>query len=197
MKCLPCMPLTPAPMMFQIWVQRMFLIAPIMHASTDVPPPPSPCAPAEASGAAAQPLAPIVAMHKSKNNKRGQSVAREEQVAKGVALGSQPSSDAVENVNRVDFTSSSSDLMIAEVAAAVGKWEIVKQKKHSSRNVQQVVAKGVGEFIQEFFSTTQKSTNFFISGAEGHREKEHWYRALPLWHPNRTQLVNHKTSFNP
>ncbi|KAF9672689.1 hypothetical protein SADUNF_Sadunf11G0069400 [Salix dunnii] len=85
------------------------------------------------------------AVHKSKTIKRGRSGAREEQVAVGVALVSQPSTDvAIENANRVDFTSSSSDPMIGEVTAVVGKWEIVNQKKHRSRNVQQTAAKGVG-----------------------------------------------------
>ncbi|KAF9685029.1 hypothetical protein SADUNF_Sadunf03G0011800 [Salix dunnii] len=51
---------------------------------------------------------------------------------------------ATEIANRVNYASSSSDPMIAEVAAAIREWEIVKKKTHSSRNVQHATAKGVG-----------------------------------------------------
>uniref|UniRef100_A0A6N2NKG6 Uncharacterized protein n=1 Tax=Salix viminalis TaxID=40686 RepID=A0A6N2NKG6_SALVM len=60
-----------------------------------------------------------------------------------VPISSSPATN-VEIANRVDFASSSSDPMIVEVATAVGEWEIVNKKKHSSRNVKQAAAKGVG-----------------------------------------------------
>ncbi|KAG5223341.1 hypothetical protein IMY05_C1069000500 [Salix suchowensis] len=107
-----------------------------------------------ATNGASSPRAPVVGsavVHKNKNNKRGRSATRKEQVAsatvlaEGAALSSQPSlADAVEIANKVDFASSSSDPMIAKVAAAVGEWEIVNKKKHNSRNVKQTANKGVG-----------------------------------------------------
>ncbi|KAB5512345.1 hypothetical protein DKX38_029373 [Salix brachista] len=94
---------------------------------------------------ARSPSKPLVAatVNKSKTNKRGRSVAREELVANlavkadGAGLGTGlPSPDvAAENVSRADFTLFSSDPMIVEVATVVGEWEIVKKKKHSNRNV--------------------------------------------------------------
>ncbi|KAJ6398724.1 hypothetical protein OIU77_019487 [Salix suchowensis] len=90
-----------------------------------------------ATNGASSPRAPVVGsvdplvtavVHKNKNNKRGRSATRKEQVAsatvlaEGAALSSQPSlADAVEIANKVDFASSSSDPMIAKVAAAVEK----------------------------------------------------------------------------
>lgn len=55
-----------------------------------------------------------------------------------------PSVSLVESVGRVEFPSSSSDPMLAEVAAAKGGWETIKKKKHSSRNGKQAVAMGDG-----------------------------------------------------
>ncbi|KAJ6417076.1 hypothetical protein OIU84_002882, partial [Salix udensis] len=58
--------------------------------------------------------------------------------------GMPPSVSAVESVGRVEFSSSCSDPMFAEVAAAMGGWETVKKKKHNSRNGKQAVAMGDG-----------------------------------------------------
>uniref|UniRef100_A0A6N2LVB9 Uncharacterized protein n=1 Tax=Salix viminalis TaxID=40686 RepID=A0A6N2LVB9_SALVM len=83
--------------------------------------------------------------YSSNSSDLGPEQASADVLAEGASLGSQPSSDdAVEIANRVDFASSSSDPMIVEVATAVGEWEIVNKKKHSSRNVKQAAAKGVG-----------------------------------------------------
>ncbi|KAB5557049.1 hypothetical protein DKX38_007958 [Salix brachista] len=114
--------------------------------------PSSPRAPAVSSGAVVAPSAPTVdddidvACDFWKFCLIGkEQVASATVLAEGAALSSQPSLvDAVEIANRVEFASSSSDPMIAKVAAAVGEWEIVNKKKHNSRNVKQAADKGAG-----------------------------------------------------
>ncbi|KAJ6352955.1 hypothetical protein OIU76_002053 [Salix suchowensis] len=112
----------------------------------------SPRAPVVGSGAVVAPSTPIgflvtwlhLALWLLRMGEKEQ-VASATVLAEGAALSSQPSlADAVEIANKVDFASSSSDPMIAKVAAAVGEWEIVNKKKHNSRNVKQTANKGVG-----------------------------------------------------
>ena len=82
--------------------------------------------------------------------KKGQYVVGEDQAAdaaaKAVGLapgsGMPPLNFAVESVGRDEFSSSSSDPMLAEVAATKGGWVSIKKKKHSSRNGKQSVAMG-------------------------------------------------------
>uniref|UniRef100_A0A6N2KIP8 Uncharacterized protein n=1 Tax=Salix viminalis TaxID=40686 RepID=A0A6N2KIP8_SALVM len=101
---------------------------------------------------------------------RDRSVAREEQVVVAAVLaeGSQPSSDvAAEIANRVDFASSSSDPMIAEVAAAVGEWKLSKRKNIAAKmcSRQQLRVLGLWGFARLFLlilkANMVSNTNLF------------------------------------
>ncbi|KAF9664739.1 hypothetical protein SADUNF_Sadunf16G0049400 [Salix dunnii] len=101
----------------------------------------------------AEPLPPT-AVKRSKNSKWGRSIAREERAAEtavrasGVALDSEllTSCVGVASVFRdeLEFDSFPSDPMCAEVAAAIGEWEIIKNKNRCSRNVKQAATMSDG-----------------------------------------------------
>ncbi|KAF9672614.1 hypothetical protein SADUNF_Sadunf11G0060900 [Salix dunnii] len=104
-----------------------------------------------------EPLSPT-ALKRSKNSKGGRSVAREEQAtetavrAGGAALGSELLTSCVRAASVVkdefEFDSFPSDPMCAEVATAVGEWEIIKNKNRHSINMKQAATMGDGKVAQ-------------------------------------------------
>ncbi|KAJ6303522.1 hypothetical protein OIU77_017409 [Salix suchowensis] len=80
----------------------------------------------------------------------------------------------------LEFASFPSDPMCAEVVAAIGEWEIIKEKKQRSRNVKQAASMGeesvaVGLAFPHVFGVLSRQKSGIVIRNKGQDRAEKWH----------------------